>query len=653
MSAALFDDITATVEIGFSTTSGANTVPFGGLLADIVWTDVTAYVRGLSFQRGRSTELEQFQTGSASVVLSNADRRFDPLYASSPYAGALTPLRPIRIKLTHIDGTSTTQTTPVFFGYIDGWPQTYETYGDATVTVNASDMFKVLNNLVLPSVWEDKIESEDPLVWLRFNDGRSSRVSDLGGYAAQWTWSDTSSETLSPVTNTSVAGLIAGDSNQAGQFTEGVELRTNLFDYPLTGFLGDGSIEFWFQSSQGDSESYGLVNLGYGKYGVWGRMQTYLGYGVVQFCIGDNQAGGDTFDVWTSSVLVNDGKPHHVVATIGLTNAGLWVDGVKATRTASNQPAYTPFFDFSQGVIGGLTRYEETAGYLCTKNFVGTIDEFLIWDGALTNAQITNHYEIGSGTFKDGERSDLRAGRILDLVDWPTDGRNFGTGLSTMAPIITGGKTALAALQEVEAAEQGMMFAGADGRVEFITRQNFNTATTAATFGDSTGELGYQDIVIEQSDADIANQVTVSRANGASYTKTDTTSQASYWTRTREVTDLIVDTDLFAEQLAIDLLRRYKDPQTRIRRLSGTIRGRNATDRQTLLDVGIGDRVTVKRRPQGVGSAISQNLQIQSISGEIGTDNMVLGFDLGPQPTQGFVLDSSTLGVLDTSRLAL
>jgi hypothetical protein len=119
------------------------------------------------------------------------------------------------------------------------------------------------------------------------------------------------------------------------------------------------------------------------------------------------------------------------------------------------------------------------------------------------------------------------------------------------------------------------------------------------------------------------------------------------------VTDLVVDDDAFAEQLAIDLLRRYKDPQTRIRRLSGTIRGRNATDRQTLLDVGIGDRVTVKRRPQSVGAAISQNLQVQSISGEIGTDNMVLGFDLGPQPTQGFVLDSSTRGVLDTSRLAL
>jgi hypothetical protein len=385
---------------------------------------------------------------------------------------------------------------------------------------------------------------------------------------------------------------------------------------------------------------------------MFGRMVSYLGYGVVQFCIGDNQSGGSTFDVWTSSVLVNDGRPHHVVATIGLTNSGLWVDGVKATKTESNVTAGASLINTTDGTVGGKSYYL-LPDYACSKEFVGTIDELLIWDSPLTTAQITNHYEIGSGTFQNNERTDLRAGRILDLIDWPSDGRQFGTGLSTMAPFVPGGKTALAALQEVEAAEQGMLLAGADGKVRFITRQDFNTATTAATFGDSTGELGYQDIVIEQSDADIANQVTVSRANGGSSTQIDATSQASYWPRTLEVTDLQIDDDAFTEQLAKDLLRRYKTPQTRIRSLSGTVRGRSAADIQTMLDVEIGDRVTVKRRPQNVGSAISQNLQIQSINGEIGTDNMVLSFDLGPQPTQGFVLDSSTNGVLDTSRLAL
>lgn len=645
MSQLLFDDITATVEIGFSTTGGANTVPFGGLLADIVWTDVTAYVRGLSFQRGRSTELEQFQTGSASVVLSNADRRFDPLYASSPYAGALTPLRPIRITLTHIDGASATQTTPVFFGYIDGWPQTYETYGDATVTVNASDMFKVLNNLTLPGLWGATIASESPWVWLRFSDGEVKKLTNSGDSSSVWWWSDPTASSLSKVTGKSVAGLIADDADQAGEFTDGAYVFTGDYnDLPAT----DQAVEFWFQTSQKGSDTYSLCRLGAGQYSIYGHVLSYLDYGVVQFCIGDSLSASVTFDVYTSSVLVNDGRPHHVVVNYG-TTPGLYVDGVAATKTVSNVATQNSLN--SPGGIGGGLFFTST--YKASKTFNGVIDEFIIWVENLSAATIADHYALGLGTFASGERSDLRADRILDLIDWPTDGRDLSVGLSTVQGARTQGKTALAALQEVEAAEQGMMLAGADGAVRFITRDDFNKATTAATFGDSTGELGYQDIVIEQSDADIANEITVSKANGASFTKIDATSQSAYWPRTREVTDLIIDDDGFAEQLAIDLLRRYKAPQTRIRRLSGTTRGRSNADVQTLLDLEIGDRVTVKRRPQGVGSAISQNLQIQSISGEIGTDNMVLSFDLGPQPTQGFVLDSSTNGVLGTSRLAL
>jgi hypothetical protein len=174
-----------------------------------------------------------------------------------------------------------------------------------------------------------------------------------------------------------------------------------------------------------------------------------------------------------------------------------------------------------------------------------------------------------------------------------------------------------------------------------------------ATFGDSGTELGYQDIVIEQSDVDIANRVTVSRYNGGTFTRNDTTSQGQYFVRSFEVTDLQTDSDKFCEQLAIDLLRRYKNPQNRIRSLSGTLLGKTGSQKQSVLSLLIGDKVTVKRRPQSVGSAISQTLQIQSVQGEIGADNMVMSFDLAPAPTQFFVLDDSTDGVLDTSRLGL
>ena len=643
MSQLLFDDITATVEIGFSTSAGANTVPFGALLANIVWTDVTAYVRGLSFQRGRSTELDQFQTGSASVVLSNADRRFDPLYASSPYAGALTPLRPIRIKLEHIDGASVTQTTPVFFGYIDGWPQTYETFGDATVTVNASDTFKVLNNITLGGYYAEQIAAETPTTWLRFDDGFSATIANTGSTGVAWRWVKLSNNTEPFGNNNTVAGLIANDLSSAGDFSS-VFYAVGPVD-PF-GFDGDRTIEFWMQSGSTEANTYGLLGINAGDSGIYAYMASAFGLGLITVCVG--QPGTGTFKNLVSNVIVNDNKPHHVVIVFGTTTA-LYVDGQRATTPTATSPCNVSYPDRSR--IGGTPYFNED--FNATAQFIGTVDEFADYDRCFTDADVTDHYALGVTQFAEGERSDQRVQRVLDMIDWPADGVELGTGLSTVQGINTEGKTVLTALQECEAAEQGLLFADASGGIKFVTRDDFNKATTAATFGDSTGELGYQDIVIEQSDADIANQITVSKANGASFTKISATSQGAYWPRTSEVTDLIVDDDLFAEQLAIDLLRRYKDPQTRIRRLSGTVRGRSRADVQTLLDVGIGDRVTVKRRPQGVGAAISQDLQVQSVGGEIGTDNMVLSFDLGPQPTQGFVLDSSTRGVLGTSRLAL
>jgi hypothetical protein len=87
--------------------------------------------------------------------------------------------------------------------------------------------------------------------------------------------------------------------------------------------------------------------------------------------------------------------------------------------------------------------------------------------------------------------------------------------------------------------------------------------------------------------------------------------------------------------------------------LSSSLRGRVGSEQAKILYAEIGVKLIVKRRPQSVGSAINQTLQVQAVKGEIGPDNVLLSFDLGPAPTQFFVLDSATDGVLGTSRLGL
>lgn len=117
--------------------------------------DISEFVRSFSVSRGRRNDLERYSTGTAQVVLSNLDRRFDPSNTLSPYynstvgATGVVPSIPVVIRATW-NGT----TYALFRGFIDSWKFDYSgVVGDATATIECSDAFKVLSNVIggLPS----------------------------------------------------------------------------------------------------------------------------------------------------------------------------------------------------------------------------------------------------------------------------------------------------------------------------------------------------------------------------------------------------------------------------------------------------------------------------------------------------------------------
>ena len=118
--------------------------------------DISTSVRSVSTNRGRRRALERFGTGTATVVLDNRDRSFDPTNTASPYYNAtvgvtgVVPSIPVVIRATW-NGT----TYPIFRGWIDSWTFDYSDAGtgDATATVTCSDAFKPLSNIIggLPS----------------------------------------------------------------------------------------------------------------------------------------------------------------------------------------------------------------------------------------------------------------------------------------------------------------------------------------------------------------------------------------------------------------------------------------------------------------------------------------------------------------------
>ena len=70
------------------------------------WVDISSDVMSVQTQRGRTYELDAYQTGTATVTLDDAARKYDPSNSASPYNGGdvshpwyrILPLRPIRIR---------------------------------------------------------------------------------------------------------------------------------------------------------------------------------------------------------------------------------------------------------------------------------------------------------------------------------------------------------------------------------------------------------------------------------------------------------------------------------------------------------------------------------------------------------------------------
>lgn len=133
------------VEVGFNILTGSvftlNDTVKGVLdnteyvLAGTQLVDVSNKVRSYSINRGRSRELDRYQTGVASIVFDNRNRDFDPTYTASPYYGNIIPRRDVRI---------TTNGIVKYTGVIDDWNLNYNIEGDSVTSGAATDGFSVL-----------------------------------------------------------------------------------------------------------------------------------------------------------------------------------------------------------------------------------------------------------------------------------------------------------------------------------------------------------------------------------------------------------------------------------------------------------------------------------------------------------------------------
>jgi hypothetical protein len=104
------------------------------------WSDVTTFIQGISIRRGKSRELDRYQAGTASIVLNNNQRTFDPTNSLSPYYGNITPKKRVRISANNVIQ---------FLGTIDDWNFEFEPNGNNTAVAVMTDDLRNLANQVI------------------------------------------------------------------------------------------------------------------------------------------------------------------------------------------------------------------------------------------------------------------------------------------------------------------------------------------------------------------------------------------------------------------------------------------------------------------------------------------------------------------------
>lgn len=217
-----------------------------------------------------------------------------------------------------------------------------------------------------------------------------------------------------------------------------------------------------------------------------------------------------------------------------------------------------------------------------------------------------------------GDDTGARVDRILDSAAWPDADRALDAGDVTLQATTLEGD-ALTELRLAVDSELGELYVDGAGKLVFRRRSavtaDQRSAITQATFDDGSG-LPYDQLSSSGDDATLYNRVRVTREGGVEQVASDASSIATWFERTFERSDLIMETDAQALTYAQTVITRAATPERRFTEL-GIIPGSSPSALWPhALGRELGDRIAITRRPPGGGSPIHRDVWIRGITHE-------------------------------------
>lgn len=249
--------------------------------------------------------------------------------------------------------------------------------------------------------------------------------------------------------------------------------------------------------------------------------------------------------------------------------------------------------------------------------------------------------------------TELTSARINTILDRPevafsTALRNIATGQATCGTVAYEDATnALAALQAVQFAEDGRLFASRSGVLEFDPRVSVSFGTAVASLGGtavnaipilSLANVYGAETVVNRASVQISGGTVSSIANG-------TASQTEYGIKNFSLTDIPLDTAAAGSALATNIVDRYSEPVVRFNEASILVNMLTAAQLEQVASFEIGDILSVTRVfESGAPLTVTQNVVIESISHRVSPSRHEVNVGLGQVDLiTAFVLDESQL----------
>jgi hypothetical protein len=250
-----------------------------------------------------------------------------------------------------------------------------------------------------------------------------------------------------------------------------------------------------------------------------------------------------------------------------------------------------------------------------------------------------------------GQTTGARIDDILDTVSWPTSMRDINTGNSTVQADPATPRTSLSAIKNVEFSEQGAFYVSPSGNAVFDERSYIvsKSGQNPTTFANDGSGIGYKNIVFAFDDKLIINQASITRTGSTAQTSTNAASITKYFPHSINVTDLVVETDAEALNIAQTYVATRAETTIRIDALTLDLNTPSYTAGiSAALNLDFFDTLAITNVAQD-GTTIQKTLQCMGIQHEITPNSWMTTFTTSEPIVDGFILDSSLYGIIGTS----